>query len=176
MNVITSDWSSVERYNDAILGSRKLRDAVLFAKGIVPPDEPPPAVIILPTKPAKPPKPKKMVPRELVHRPECCPHCGAPKEPNKLLITHIQAAVAAYYGIDIAAMRSSRRAREIAYPRQVAMYLAKELTPKSFPEIGRRFSKDHTTVMYAVKAVGKRIEDDPETALDVAALREALAG
>lgn len=57
------------------------------------------------------------------------------------------------------------------------MFLASELTPKSLPDIGRRFGgRDHTTVIYAIKAVKGRIAADPEIAADVAALREKLSG
>src|SRR3546814_17879774 len=59
----------------------------------------------------------------------------------------IQRAVCAHYRLDKSEMASKRRVRAIARPRQVAMYLAKELTPRSYPEIGRRFGgRDHSTV------------------------------
>jgi chromosomal replication initiator protein len=55
------------------------------------------------------------------------------------------------------------------------MVLAAELTDHSLAEIGRRFNRDHTTVMHALKAVQKRIQDDPEVGLDAEVLRERLA-
>jgi chromosomal replication initiator protein len=72
-------------------------------------------------------------------------------------------------------MFSARRARNVARPRQVAMYLAKQLTSRSLPEIGRKFgNRDHTTVMHAVSRVGQLIEVDPAFAEDVELLRRML--
>lgn len=69
-------------------------------------------------------------------------------------IAEIQARVAGFYHIPLIEMTSARRAREVARPRQVAMYLAKRLTPNSLPAIGRRFGgRDHTTVMHAVRQI-----------------------
>jgi hypothetical protein len=165
-------WATIASYNDAVEGSRMLRDAILFAQGIVPPDDPLPVIRTLPTKPKK-----KMPIRAEVHTPQCCPHCGAPKKEQGLLVAHIQRAVTSYFDLHPTAMTSSRRAHEISHPRQIAMFLASELTNKSLPAIGRLFGKrDHTTVLYAIRAVKKRIETDAETALDVATLREALEG
>ena len=92
-------------------------------------------------------------------------------------VARIQRVVAAFYEIDVSEMRSARRGREVAWPRQIAMVLAKELTPKSLPEIGRLFGgRDHTTVLYALKAVAKRAGADPDTAQDLRELRARLAG
>jgi chromosomal replication initiator protein len=107
--------------------------------------------------------------------PTLCPMCGAPVH-GRLMVTHIQALVAAYYKIPVRAMVSAQRCWEYAHPRQIAMYLASELTPKSLPEIGRRFgNRDHTTVIHAIKAVQKRMLADPEIECDIIALRERLA-
>jgi hypothetical protein len=93
-----------------------------------------------------------------------------------LMVTHIQALVAAYYKIPVREMTSERRHREVSHPRQVAMYLAYELTPKSLPDIGKRFGdRDHTTVIHAIRQVKKRIIEDHEIYADVQALRERLA-
>jgi chromosomal replication initiator protein len=91
------------------------------------------------------------------------------------MITHIQALVAAYYKIPMRAMVSAQRCWEYSHPRQIAMYLSAELTPKSLPDIGKRFNRDHTTVIHAIKAVQKRILADPEIEADVKALRERLS-
>ena len=118
---------------------------------------------------------KKPIPQESVLTPDLCPMCGSPTG-VRLMVTHIQALVAAYYRIPVREMTSDRRHREVAYPRQVAMYLSYELTPKSLPEIGRRFgNRDHTTVIHAIKAVQKRMLEDSEIEADVKALRERLA-
>lgn len=112
--------------------------------------------------------------RDEIYEPEICPHCGAPSEP-RLLVAHIQATVAAYYGIPPRHMTSERRDREFAHPRQVAMYLACEMTPKSTVSIGRLFGgRDHSTVLYAMKSVQRRMCSDAEFALDIRALRERL--
>ena len=143
-------------------GSLLLRDAILLAKGIQPP----------PVK--QEPRPDPLT-RARAQRPVSCPTCGAPAKPLPMLIAHIQETVAAYYGFDPALMQSAQRRRSIAHPRQVAMYLASILTPKSLPEIGRRFGgRDHTTVIYGISAVQKRMAEDVEVLLDVEVLKERL--
>lgn len=92
-------------------------------------------------------------------------------------IERIQRKVAEFYSIPLAEMRSKRRFRKMARPRQIAMYFARELTPMSLPSIGNRFGKrDHTTVIHAINTVERLVATDPEFAADVAALREELAG
>jgi chromosomal replication initiator protein len=89
----------------------------------------------------------------------------------------IQAAVAAHYGISQPELLSASRAVRIAWPRQVAMYLARELTDQSLPAIGRDFGgRDHTTVMHACKRAASRIDSDRETREAVDKLRRALHG
>lgn len=96
---------------------------------------------------------------------------------KKLTIDEIQRKVADYYGLKVADLLSERRAREVARPRQIAMYLAKKMTPRSLPEIGRRFGKrDHTTVMHAVKRVEQLRGEDREIDSDVATLTRLLDG
>ncbi len=91
-------------------------------------------------------------------------------------LDEVQKKVAEFYQIKIADMHSSRRSRNIARPRQVAMYLCKSLTVKSFPEIGRAFGgRDHTTVMHAVNKVEELIEKDPSIAEDVRLLEKTLS-
>ncbi|MBT6983497.1 MAG: chromosomal replication initiator protein DnaA, partial [Rhodospirillaceae bacterium] len=70
-----------------------------------------------------------------------------------------------------------RRARAVARPRQVAMYLAKQLTTRSLPEIGRKFGgRDHTTVMHAVKRIEELRQTDAALAEDIDLLRRMLEG
>lgn len=96
---------------------------------------------------------------------------------KKLTIDEIQRKVADYYGLKLTELLSERRSREVARPRQIAMYLAKKLTPRSLPEIGRRFgNRDHTTVMHAVKKVEELRGKDPEIDSDVATLARLLDG
>jgi len=80
---------------------------------------------------------------------------------RRVSIDEIQRKVADYFNIRLADLLSSRRARAVARPRQVAMYLAKKMTSKSLPEIGRQFGgRDHTTVMHAVKRINElRLSD-----------------
>ncbi|HQT72696.1 MAG TPA: chromosomal replication initiator protein DnaA [Acidiphilium sp.] len=94
---------------------------------------------------------------------------------RKITIEEIQKQVAEHYNIRISEMSSARRARNIARPRQIAMYLAKQLTSRSLPEIGRKFgNRDHTTVMHAVAKVTELIDADPDFAEDVELLRRIL--
>ena len=96
---------------------------------------------------------------------------------RRVTIDEIQRQVAEHYNIRLADMHSARRARNVARPRQVAMYLAKQLTPRSLPEIGRKFGgRDHTTVMHAVKKVEELIAEDSGFAHDVETLRRTLTG
>ena len=74
-------------------------------------------------------------------------------------------------------MRSKRRARAVARPRQVAMYLAKKMTPRSLPEIGRIFGgRDHSTVIHAVRTIEALRETSPDMDADVRALQRLLEG
>jgi chromosomal replication initiator protein len=94
---------------------------------------------------------------------------------RKISIQEIQKRVCEHYNIRIAEMSSARRARNIARPRQVAMYLAKQLTSKSLPDIGRHFGdRDHTTVMHAVNRITQLIAQDATFAEDVELLKRTL--
>jgi chromosomal replication initiator protein len=94
---------------------------------------------------------------------------------RRITIEDIQKKVAAHYAIKVSDMHSARRSVAIARPRQVAMYLAKKLTTKSLPEIGRKFGgKDHTTVMHAVKRIDELAKGDKEFADDVELLMRML--
>ena len=96
---------------------------------------------------------------------------------RRVTIEEIQKRVAEHFNVRIADMHSARRARAVARPRQVAMYLAKQLTSRSLPEIGRKFGgRDHTTVMHAVKKVVQLSETDAAFAEDVELLRRMLGG
>lgn len=93
----------------------------------------------------------------------------------RITIDEIQRAVCAHYKLDKSEMASKRRVRAIARPRQVAMYLAKELTPRSYPEIGRRFGgRDHSTVIHAVRTVEALRVADSELDAEIAAIRRSL--
>jgi len=96
---------------------------------------------------------------------------------RRVTIEEIQKQVASHFNVRISDMHSARRARSVARPRQVAMYLAKQLTSRSLPEIGRKFGgRDHTTVMHAVRKVEELREHDTTFNEDVELLRRMLEG
>jgi chromosomal replication initiator protein len=95
---------------------------------------------------------------------------------RKITIDEIQRKVAEHFSIKVTEMSSSRRARAVARPRQIAMFLAKKLTTRSFPEIGRKFgNRDHTTVLHGVRRIEELIQDDASLAEDVRLLEAALS-
>jgi chromosomal replication initiator protein len=94
---------------------------------------------------------------------------------RRVTIEEIQKRVAEHYSIRLADMHSPRRARAVARPRQVAMYLAKQLTSRSLPEIGRKFGgRDHTTVMHAVRKIEELRASDQSFSEDIELLRRML--
>jgi len=94
---------------------------------------------------------------------------------RKVTIEEIKRRVADHYNLRLSDLISARRARAVARPRQVAMYLAKTLTSKSLPEIGRGFGgRDHTTVIHAVKKIEALRESDSQLSEDVELLRRML--
>ena len=95
---------------------------------------------------------------------------------RQISVDVIQKRVAAHYGVRVSEMFSARRARNIARPRQIAMYLAKNLTSLSYPEIGRQFGgRDHTTVMHAVKTIENLMKSDAQLSEDVELIKSILA-
>jgi chromosomal replication initiator protein len=94
---------------------------------------------------------------------------------RRVTIEEIQKRVAEHFSIRLADMHSPRRARAVARPRQVAMYLAKQLTSRSLPEIGRKFGgRDHTTVMHAVRKIEELRASDQSFSEDIELLRRML--
>lgn len=94
-----------------------------------------------------------------------------------ITIEEIQRSVCAHFNIKMTDMSSARRARAVARPRQIAMYLAKMLTSRSLPEIGRKFgNRDHTTVMHAVRKIEELRAIDPSINEDVEILIRTLRG
>ena len=90
-------------------------------------------------------------------------------------IESIQKKVSSYYNLLLSDMSSSRRSINIARPRQIAMFLCKELTSYSYPEIGRAFGgKDHTTVIHAVKKIESMLEIDPKLKKQFFELKETI--
>ena len=94
---------------------------------------------------------------------------------QRLTVDRIQKAVCEEFRVTLTDMTSKRRARIIARPRQVAMYLSKKLTKRSLPDIGRRFGgRDHTTVMHAVKRIDALRADDPAFNAQIEAVETVL--
>ena len=94
---------------------------------------------------------------------------------RRITIDEIQRTVCQFYRIDRAEMSSKRRARAVVRPRQVAMYLAKVLTPRSYPEIGRKFGgRDHSTVIHAVRLSEDLRKRDADMDGDVRSLLRQL--
>lgn len=94
---------------------------------------------------------------------------------RSVTIEEIQRRVAEHYNIKLADMSSPRRARQVSRPRQIAMYLAKQLTTKSLPDIGRSFGgRDHTTVMHAVKKVEELASGDISFSEDIDLLKRMM--
>ncbi|MGA8611597.1 MAG: chromosomal replication initiator protein DnaA [Xanthobacteraceae bacterium] len=98
-----------------------------------------------------------------------------PAEPKRVRIEDIQRIVARQYNVSRADLLSSRRTANVVRPRQVAMYLAKILTLRSLPEIGRRFGgRDHTTVLHAVRKIEALTGNDTAFAEEIEALKRQL--
>jgi len=94
---------------------------------------------------------------------------------RKITIDEIQKKVVEHYNIKLSDMHSPRRSRSVARPRQVAMYLAKSITTRSLPEIGRKFGgRDHTTVIHAIKTIEEIMVNDPSLAEDIELLTRIL--
>ena len=92
-----------------------------------------------------------------------------------ITIDKIQNVVSNYFNIALSEMLSQRRSRPLARPRQLAMYLAKKMTTRSLPEIGRRFAnRDHTTVIHAVKTITRLSEQDDEMKKNIIQIKSLL--
>jgi chromosomal replication initiator protein len=97
------------------------------------------------------------------------------REPKKVRIEDIQRLVANHFNVSKADILSSRRTTTVVRPRQIAMYLSKALTPRSLPEIGRRFGgRDHTTVLHAVRKIEELASNDASLAGDIDLLKRML--
>jgi len=98
-----------------------------------------------------------------------------PQEPKRIKIEDIQRVVARQYNVSRSDLLSSRRTANVVRPRQVAMYLAKTLTLRSLPEIGRRFGgRDHTTVLHAVRKIEAFVAKDVALSEEVESLKRQL--
>ena len=92
-----------------------------------------------------------------------------------ITVDKIQNVVSNYFNIPLSDMLSQRRSRPLARPRQIAMYLAKKMTTRSLPEIGRRFAnRDHTTVIHAVKTITRLFDQDDEMKKNINQIKSLL--
>ena len=92
-----------------------------------------------------------------------------------ITVDKIQNVVSNYFNIPLSDMLSQRRSRPLARPRQIAMYLAKKMTSRSLPEIGRRFAnRDHTTVIHAVKTISRLTDQDDEMKKNINQIKSLL--
>jgi chromosomal replication initiator protein len=99
------------------------------------------------------------------------------KPPRAHTVREIQQQTADAFGVSLEQLLSSSRAAPVAWPRQVAMYLARELTDQTLPAIGRAFGgRNHTTVMHACRRTAERIAEDPDAFETVRKLTEQLGG
>ncbi|MGX7092733.1 chromosomal replication initiator protein DnaA [Hutsoniella sourekii] len=126
---------------------------------------------------------KRVMAYSAIHAQDITPHLAAealshvinPQEDQPVTCQAILQKVSHYYQIDIDAIKGSKRKKEIVLPRQVGMYLARELTDLSFPKIGEEFgNKNHTTVIHAYEKITKNIEEDENLAQQVADLKKQL--
>ena len=98
-----------------------------------------------------------------------------PADPRRIRVEDILRIVAKHYGVSRADLLSSRRTANVVRPRQIAMYLAKTLTLRSLPEIGRRFGgRDHTTVLHAVRKIEGLVQGDKGLAEEIEGLKRLL--
>jgi chromosomal replication initiator protein len=96
---------------------------------------------------------------------------------RRVTVDEIQKATAEHFALKQADLLCERRTRAIARPRQIAMYLAKTLTTRSYPDIGRRFGgRDHTTVLHAVRRIEALKAEDPSMTADIEAITRKLKG
>tara|TARA_B100001123_G_scaffold437313_1_gene569235 strand:- start:45 stop:1415 length:1371 start_codon:yes stop_codon:yes gene_type:complete len=94
---------------------------------------------------------------------------------RRTTIDQIQKKVAEHFNVKISDMHSARRSRTVARPRQIAMFLSKNLTTRSLPEIGRKFGgRDHTTVIHAIKKIQELIKNDSNLSEDIEILTRSL--
>ncbi len=100
---------------------------------------------------------------------------GGPE--RRITVDEIQKTVADHFNMKQADLLSERRTRSVARPRQIAMYLCKQHTTRSYPDIGRRFGgRDHTTVLHGVRKIEELMPQDDQIARDVEALTRKLRG
>ena len=97
------------------------------------------------------------------------------EEERVITMEHIQRKVAEFFGIKLSDMRAKNRTKSVAFPRQVAMYLSRQLTHASLSDIGRAFGgKDHTTVIHAVSKLQALLQEDPKLKQTIDTLTQGI--
>jgi chromosomal replication initiator protein len=97
-------------------------------------------------------------------------------EPRRIKIEDILKVVSRHFGVSKGDILSQRRHRSVVWPRQIGMYLAKQLTSRSLPEIGRRFgNRDHTTVLHAIRKIEGELDGNPRLRDEIEALKKLLS-
>jgi hypothetical protein len=89
---------------------------------------------------------------------------------KSVLVRDVQTAVCDHFGVELAELLSARKTKNLAVVRHIAYYLSKTLTPKSLPDIGRRFGRDHTTILYGVRKIGIARRFDSQINTDIRAI------
>lgn len=131
-----------------------------------------PSVVVVPEpEPLDPPRTEEIKPRGYWFEIVCDGVVG--REPR---VTEIQDVVCEYFQITKPLLLSARRDSAFVLPRHIGMYLARELTSQSFPEIGRRFRRDHTVPIFAAKKIAHLMPTNASVAYDVAHIAKSLGG
>ena len=109
------------------------------------------------------------------HRRDHHPRPRARHRARRIKIEDILRIVSRHFAVSKQDILSDRRHRSVVRPRQIGMYLAKQLTSRSLPEIGRRFgNRDHTTVLHAIRKIDKEIGDNPRLKDEIEELKRQL--
>jgi hypothetical protein len=125
-------------------------------------------------EPVKQESPPEVVEFKLTPKPTWFSVEDSPPPPN-LLVNDIIRAVCRHFDMTSTAIKSSRRTKDVVYPRQIALCLARRHTTRSLPEIGRHFGyRDHTTVLYGARKIESECQTDWQVAHDVAQIEAAL--
>ena len=95
---------------------------------------------------------------------------------RELSVEEIQKTVAAHFNIKVSDLKSPKRLKALVLPRQIAMYISRQLTSASYPDLGERFGgKDHSTIIHAIKKIERQLETDMQLRSTIATLRNALS-
>lgn len=93
-----------------------------------------------------------------------------------ITLEDVQGVVASRFNVKISELKSKRRTKTLVHPRQIAMFLARELTDSSFPEIGREFGgKDHTTIIHACRQIEKALDEDTTLQATIESLKDEIS-